>query len=156
MTKFSGLIATISLLVGCTDVANLNDVSKAGDEANFGQAENQLFWTFEQKVAGFRNMEKIAWARYVPAGEDSYPLPREEKDLSGVTFTYANEEWSVEDYVQRQKVAGLILARYSITILRRRILSVPCCALLSATIYPRIYPKKSGSLSAWKVVHTGY
>lgn len=104
-------MATISLLVGCTDVANLNDVSKAGDEANFGQAENQLFWTFEQKVAGFRNMEKIAWARYVPAGRDPYPLPREEKDLSGVTFTYANEEWSVEDYVQRQKVAGLIVVK---------------------------------------------
>ena len=104
-------MATISLLVGCTDVANLNDVSKAGDEANFGQVENQLFWTFEQKVAGFRNMEKIAWARYVPAGGDPYPLPREEKDLSGVTFTYANEEWSVEDYVQRQKVAGLIVVK---------------------------------------------
>lgn len=111
MTKFSSLMATISLVVGCTDVANLNDVSKAGDEANFGQAENQLFWTFEQKVAGFRNMEKIAWTRYVPAGEDPYPLPREEKDLSGVTFTYANEEWSVEDYVQRQKVAGLIVVK---------------------------------------------
>ena len=82
MTKFSGLIATISLLVGCTDAANLSDVSKAGDEANFGQAENQLFWTFEQKVAGFRNMEKIAWARYVPAGGAIHIRYQEKKKIS--------------------------------------------------------------------------
>ncbi len=111
MTKYLYLLAFIPLMVACTDVETSPVPSTAGDEANFGAAEDQLFWTFEQKVAGFRNMEKITWARHVPAGGKPYPLPREERDLSGVSFDFADERWTIDDYVLHQKVAGLIVVK---------------------------------------------
>jgi CubicO group peptidase (beta-lactamase class C family) len=111
MSKYLYLIATISLLVACADAASPPTPALAGDKDNFGKAEDQLFWTFEQKVAGYRNMEKISLARHVPTGDILYPLPRNETNLGGVTFTFADEQWTVDDYVQRQKVAGLIVVK---------------------------------------------
>lgn len=111
MIKVAYLIATISLLVACTEVVNTATPGASGDAANFGKAEDQLFWTLQQKIAGYRNMEKIAWARQVPSGDNPYPLPRNETDLGGVTFSFADERWSVDDYVQRQHVAGLIVVK---------------------------------------------
>lgn len=111
MSKYAFLIATISLWVACTEAVNTATPSASGDAADFGKAEDQLFWTLQQKIAGYRNMEKITWARQVPSGDNPYPLPRNETDLGGVTFTFADERWSVDDYVQRQNVAGLIVVK---------------------------------------------
>ena len=40
-----------------------------------------------------------------------YPLPRDERDLGGISFSFADERWSVDDYVQRRQVAGLIVVK---------------------------------------------
>ena len=111
MNKYPYLVASCLLLVACTDIENSPEPSLAGDQANFGAAENQLFWTFEQKVAGFRNMDKISWVRHVPSGDKFYRLPRNETDLGEVSFSVADEQWTVEDYVRRRKVAGLIVVK---------------------------------------------
>ena len=81
----------------------------ASDEENFGDPNKQLFWNLEQKIAGFRNMDKLSWTRSVPAGDSPYPLSKEEVDLGTVKFEFADETWTVNDYVARQKVAGLIV-----------------------------------------------
>lgn len=86
-------------------------IDPAEDAKHFGAAENQLFWTAEQQVAGFRNMEKLSPARLVPAGGKPYPLPREEVDLGGIEIVSEDTTMSVEDYVRKQNVAGLIVIK---------------------------------------------
>ena len=56
-------------------------------------------------------MEQISSARVVPADENVYPLPRNETDLGPLEFTYENEVWTIDEYVERQKVAGLIVVK---------------------------------------------
>jgi CubicO group peptidase (beta-lactamase class C family) len=111
MSKNLYLVTSILLLAACSDVELSPALADAGDEANFGAAEDHLFWTFEQKVAGYRNIDKIGLVRHVPAGGKPYLLPRQEKDLSAVSFDFANEQWTVDDYVLQQKVAGLIVVK---------------------------------------------
>ena len=77
--------AVLLLLASCSaDVAVESSTPTSADEANFGHVDNQLFWTYEQKVAGFRNMEKIGPTRLIKAGDNPYPLPRDETDLGPV------------------------------------------------------------------------
>ena len=109
--------AALFLLASCSvdvSVETTND-----DEANFGSSENQLFWNFEQKVAGFRNMDKISWTRPVPAGGKVYALSRNASDLGPIEFSVGDDVWSVDEYVSRQKIAGLIVVRDGVILYER-------------------------------------
>lgn len=86
-------------------------VDPADDEQYFGDADNQLFWTPEQQVAGYRNMEKLSDTRIVPAGGDPWPLPTDLQDLGQVEIATEDVVMTVEDYVRRQNVAGLIVVK---------------------------------------------
>jgi hypothetical protein len=44
-------------------------IDPADDAAQFGPPEKILFWTPEQQVAGYRNMEQLAPVRLVSASE---------------------------------------------------------------------------------------
>jgi CubicO group peptidase (beta-lactamase class C family) len=107
-------IAALLLLTSCSpDVpVDSGSVSIADDDAaNFGHVDEQLFWTYEQKVAGFRNMEKIGPTRLIAAGSHPYPLPRNETDLGNVAFMHEHAEWTINQYIETQKVAGIIVVR---------------------------------------------
>lgn len=86
-------------------------VDPVDDPQNFGDAEDQLFWTPEQQVSGFRNMEKISPARTVFAGSNPYPLPADPIDLGDVVFATGDQELTVNEFVKRQNVAGLIVVK---------------------------------------------
>jgi len=104
--------AILLLLVSCSaEVAVESSTPISADEANFGPIENQLFWTYEQKVAGFRNMEKLGPARLIEAGDNPYPLPRDETDLGPVAFTHNDRLWTINEYIETQKIAGIIVVK---------------------------------------------
>jgi CubicO group peptidase (beta-lactamase class C family) len=86
-------------------------IDPADDEQHFGDPENQLFWTPEQQVAGYRNMEKLSPVRTVVAGDKPYPLPKDEVDLGDVEIVTEDLVMTVNDYVKRQNVAGLIVVK---------------------------------------------
>ncbi len=86
-------------------------IDPADDPQNLGNAGDQLFWTPEQQVSGFRNMEKISPARTVLAGSNPYPLPEDPIDLGGVVFATNDQELTVSEFVKRQNVAGLIVVK---------------------------------------------
>jgi CubicO group peptidase (beta-lactamase class C family) len=56
-------------------------------------------------------MDKITWTRPVPAGGAPYPLKRAEMVLGGIEITMDELTMSLDDYVRRQNVAGLIVVR---------------------------------------------
>ncbi|NQV85809.1 MAG: serine hydrolase [Woeseiaceae bacterium] len=114
MKKHALVIALLILLASCSaevSVESSQTSSANADEANFGNVDDQLFWTYEQKVAGFRNMEKIGPTRLVSAGGNPYPLPRNETDLGSVKFSYEDAVWTIDQYVETQKIAGIIVIR---------------------------------------------
>jgi len=86
-------------------------VNPADDEKYFGDADNQLFWTPEEQVAGYRNMEKLSDTRIVPAGNDPWPLPTALQELGQVEIVTEGAAMTLDDYVRRQNVAGLIVVK---------------------------------------------
>jgi CubicO group peptidase (beta-lactamase class C family) len=106
MNKPADAVAILMLLAACSA-----DPLVDSDAANYGHFDKQLFWTYGQKLAGFRNMEKIGPTRLVPASKNPYPLPKHATDLGPVEFTFDGEVMTIDEYVESQKVAGLIVVK---------------------------------------------
>ena len=70
-----------------------------------------LFWNTQEKLYGFKNMEKILPTRLVEKSDSPYPLTYELKDLDNLTYNYKGKKYTIADYIQAFKVAGLIVIR---------------------------------------------
>jgi len=105
------LILTATVLRATASLAEAPHIDPANDAEHFGPPQEELFWTPEQQVAGYRNMDKITWTRAVPAGESAFPLPADLQDLSGVVIATDDEILTLDEYVLEQNVAGLIVVK---------------------------------------------
>ena len=94
-------------------------IDPADDEKYLGPPEAELFWTLEQKVSGYRNMDKISWTRTVPAGGDVFPLPTDLRELGGVEINTDQVSMTVDEYVRKQNVAGLIVVKNGTVVYER-------------------------------------
>jgi CubicO group peptidase (beta-lactamase class C family) len=90
-----------------------------GDEANFGPRDRMLWWTPEQQVAGYRNIEKLYDTRTIEAGGEPYPLVPAPRDFSKVTYTLDGATHTLDDYVRDQRVAGLLVVQDGRILLER-------------------------------------
>lgn len=106
------------MLASCSADVSV-DVVSSSDEEELGDPENILFWNFEQKRAGFRNIDKFGQIRSVPAGESPYPLPRNHSALDSIEFEHKGETWTLEKFIEMQKVAGLIVIKNGSIVLER-------------------------------------
>ena len=70
-----------------------------------------LFWKGEQKIAGFRNMDKLAPSRVIAAGDQVLALPEAKVDLGQAQLTAGETTMTVDEYFSRQKVAGLLVVK---------------------------------------------
>jgi len=102
------LLTVMLLLAACADT---HSIDPADDAANFGPIDNIMFWSTPQKVAGFRNMPRLTPTRSIASGPDVYPLPYKIADLSAFSFSYGDAEVSLDDYVRRNNVAGLLIIK---------------------------------------------
>ena len=75
--KFSCFLAVLlAVSTGTPDVlANAPDVDPASDPDHFGPPDKILFWTPEQQVAGYRNIDKFMPARAIIADGTALELP---------------------------------------------------------------------------------
>ena len=89
------------------------EVAKAvnPDAGNFGTRDEILFWTPEQQVAGYRNIDQISETRWISASDDPYPLTPAPQDLSSVTYEVEGETFTVEDYIRDRRIAGLLVVK---------------------------------------------
>lgn len=80
-------------------------------DARYMPAEDSsaLFWQAREQVAGFRNIEALAPVRWIRADERLLALPRAERDLGGATLELEGASMTVDEYVRRQRVAGLLV-----------------------------------------------
>ena len=113
------LVAAAAVCLTTLSWADAPYIDPADDAKYFGDRDRELFWTPEQQVAGYRNMDKLAWTRAVPAGSNPYPLPTELLDLGSVEITTDELTMSVDDYVRRGNVAGLIVVKNGTVVYER-------------------------------------
>jgi len=82
-------------------------------QAEFGPADKLLFWTPEQQRVGYRNMDRIGPSRpLVHAAAKArpvFPLPAAPRDLDKVTFELNGKKYTTADYLEHNRVAGLIV-----------------------------------------------
>jgi len=86
-------------------------IDPARDSEHFGSVENLLFWTPEQQVAGYRNMDKLAPARWVRAGESPLLLPQSPAELDALTVIHEGGNMTLAEFLESQSVAGLLVIK---------------------------------------------
>lgn len=107
-------LASLSWFLLCTLLAHAQPapwIDPAEDAEHFGAPDNVLFWTPEQQVAGYRNMDKLVPVRWIHAGDDPLVLPERPLDLDGVPVRYGDREMTVREYLKQQSVAGLLVIK---------------------------------------------
>jgi hypothetical protein len=82
------------------------------EELNTADAPNTiLFWNTSQKLEGFKNFKEFLPTRLVSKSTQPYPLTYNLLNLSDLKYTFKGEEFSIEDFIETFKVAGLIVIR---------------------------------------------
>ncbi len=117
-SRYAGMALAASMLAFAACAGPAVDVEAAGaaepvnpDRENFGERGEILFWTPEQQVAGYRNIDQIGEVRWIGASDDPYPLGSAPRDLSSVTYEVEGETHTVEDYIRDRRIAGLLVVK---------------------------------------------
>jgi CubicO group peptidase (beta-lactamase class C family) len=106
------LAALLTVSAGTTDVlAQAPHVNPATDPDHFGPPDKFLFWTPEQQVAGYRNIDKIFPTRAIIADETVLALPEALVDLGDVTIRTEDSTMTLDEYFEQQNVAGLLVIK---------------------------------------------
>jgi CubicO group peptidase (beta-lactamase class C family) len=84
---------------------------KSADDAAFVQAASRvLFWTREEQLAGYPNMEKQFPANTVRKGDTVSALPVSPTPVS-IGYTYQGKPWSTDTYLEQNNGAGLLILK---------------------------------------------
>jgi CubicO group peptidase (beta-lactamase class C family) len=94
-------------------------IAKSDDAAHLGPSDRILFWTPEQQVAGYRNIDRILPTRKIEAGGDPYPLVSAPRDFSKVTYTLDGKTHTLDEYLRDRRVAGLLVVKEGKILLER-------------------------------------
>ncbi len=86
-------------------------IDSADDAKHLGPPENFLFWTPEQQVASYRNINMIFPTRAVATGRKTLELPEQLRSLGGVEIQVEGRNLTVDDYFLEQNVAGLLVIK---------------------------------------------
>jgi CubicO group peptidase (beta-lactamase class C family) len=106
------LLATTVLLSSFGIVsADAPTVDPTEDEKHFGSPEEFLFWTPQQQVAGYRNTAKIFPTRVIEAAESVRKLPVGGSDLDEFQFVFKGKPLTIDEFLSRQNVAGLLVIK---------------------------------------------
>ncbi len=83
----------------------------AEDASHLGEMKKFLFWTPEQQVAGYRNIDRVFLTRIVSAGGSAYGLPEQLVDLNDVQIYFEDKVLTTDEYFSQQNVAGLLVIK---------------------------------------------
>lgn len=100
-----------------TTVTSINIFAKApiinplDDIQHLGAPEKFLFWTPEQQVAGYRNINKIFPTRKIIAGKHPLELPEALININDVNVTADGKTITIDEYFKQQSIAGLMVLK---------------------------------------------
>ena len=99
------------LLAAAVAHADAPFIHPADDADYFGDPDDVLYWSVEEKIAGFRNADRLYDTRTVPASANPAPLPEELVDLDDVVVQVGDESMTVDELFRTQNVAGLLVIK---------------------------------------------
>ena len=111
---FTATCLCIMTLAACEEgqsaaIAPADD--KTATDAAFVQAASRvLFWTREEQLAGYPNMEKQFPANTVRKGDTVSALPVSPTPVS-LSYTYQGKPWSTDTYLEQNNGAGLLILK---------------------------------------------
>lgn len=105
------IVITCCLIGTPISLADAPFIDPADDADYFGPPEDVLFWTAEQKVAGFRNADRLFPTRTVMANGDPQQLPEAIVNLDDVVVRVGDDRLTVDEYIKRKNVAGLLVIK---------------------------------------------
>ena len=115
VTTCRGIAALISCLLILSGIvplyAEAPTLDPAEDASHLGEVNKFLFWTPEQQVAGYRNINKVFPTRIISAGGFPYGLPEHMVDLNGVQISFEDEVLTTDEDFSQQNVAGLLVIK---------------------------------------------
>lgn len=83
----------------------------AQDLQNLPTDSSILFWSGNQQIAGFRNIALLSPVRHINRGEYVKALPAAPRDLSALTYSVGGQQFSLQDFMQHNHVAGLLVLK---------------------------------------------
>jgi CubicO group peptidase (beta-lactamase class C family) len=83
----------------------------AQDMQNLPRDGGILFWSGDQQIAGFRNIALLSPVRHINRGELVKELPAAPRDLSSLSYSVAGQDYSLQDFMQQNHVAGLLVLK---------------------------------------------
>jgi CubicO group peptidase (beta-lactamase class C family) len=114
LRHLAGALLAASVLSACeraaTAPAEPAPALSASDTAFVQAAARVLFWSREEQLAGYPNMETLFPANTVHKGDVSSPLPVAATPVS-IKYTYNGEAWDTDTYLERNNGAGLLILK---------------------------------------------
>lgn len=83
------------------------ETPKLGDQP----AQSILFWDTEKKIEGFKNIRELLPTRIINKSDYPLSLSYELDDFSDISYRYKNKTYTIQDYINKFKVGGLIILR---------------------------------------------
>ena len=90
-----------------------------GDPALPSADSSPLFWTQDERIVGFRNFDAVFDTRPIDNGTDHFALVEDGQDFSDLTYEVDETAYSLDDYVERFFVAGILVAKGERILLER-------------------------------------
>ena len=82
------------------------------NELNSAEAPKSiLFWNTEEKRLGFKNIQHILPTRLIKKSPEPYSFTYQLVNLDSLTYRYGGRKYTLDDYINTFKVAGLIVVK---------------------------------------------
>ena len=97
-------VILILLSITISDYISSNEV-----EEDFKEPTNILFWSSTQKEKWFKRIDELIPSLPIKKGENVYELEIKLLDFSTVSYNLYGQSYSIEDYLLRSRIAGLLV-----------------------------------------------
>ena len=107
--KTSHLILLCAISNACSSSAEPSASSGFPDDvAKLGHADSVLFWTHEEKLAGFRNYDRLFPTRSVVTDSSVLDLPIRPVDFGRLAYAVNGDTFDIHGFKEHNRVAGLL------------------------------------------------
>ena len=97
-------VILLLLSITISDYISSNEV-----EEDFKESTNILFWSSSQKEEWFKRIDELIPSVPIKKRENIYEIELKPLDFSTVSYDLYGKRYSIEDYLLRSRVAGLLV-----------------------------------------------